>query len=132
MGAKPGAGDDIELVFGKARHRQVGLDTATAVQKLRVCEPTHGTIDGVGTEPRECRDRILAAHHILRKGRLVENAGMLANMMVLTCDGIKPVLAAHRVDVALFVACPRKPVGPFPTQLGAEHGILAFQRIIER
>ena len=130
--AEAGAGDDVESVFGEPRHREVGLDAAARVEKLRVGEAAGRLVDVVGADPVERAQAILAGQLVFGERRLVEDADRLAHMTMLLADGRKPVLPAHRIDVLRLDAFRREPVRPLPAELRAEHGAMRLQPVIER
>src|SRR3569833_4415504 len=51
---------------------------------------------------------------------------------MFSADRAKPVLTAHRVDVARFGALRRKPVWPFPAELAAEHRAAILEAPVKR
>jgi hypothetical protein len=128
MGAETRAGDDIEPVFGKARHGQVRFDAAAGVEQLRVGQPADRLADIIGADVTERRQRVGAADLVLGKRRLIENADLFADMAMLFADGVKPVLAAHRGDVAWLHAFGSKPVGPLPPEFRAKHRTVDLRR----
>ena len=132
VGAEAGAGDDVEFFLGKPRHGQVGLDAAARVEQLRVGEAAGRLVDVVGADPVERAQRILAGQFVFGEGRLVEDADRLAHMPVLVADRAEPVLPAHRIDVLRLDALRRKPVGPLPAELRAEHHVMRLQPLVER
>ena len=89
--------------------------------------------DVVGGDPRQRLLRIAADEHELSEGGLVEYCNALAGCLVLTADGIEPVLALVAVDVLGLLPARRigKPVRPFPTELLAKAGTFRLEPVVE-
>src|SRR5262245_51906774 len=51
---------------------------------------------------------------------------------MLAANRFEPVLSAERIDVPCRLSGTREPVGPLPSELGAEAGALVLEPVIER
>ena len=132
MAAKPGAGDDVEMILGQPCDGQISLDPAARVQKLGIGDPPRRAADMARTDPGQRGGGPRPRKLVFREGGLVEQACMGAHMGMFGPDRLKPVLAAHRIDVARLGAFGGEPVWPLPPQFGAEDGAMSLQPLIKR
>lgn len=131
MGARTGTGDDVEAVIGKARHGEVAFDATARVEDLRIGQASGWLGHIIGADPLKRIRRIRARHLVFGKGGLVEHTDLFAHMGMLLTHRPEPVLTTHGIVVARLHARGRKPVGPLPSELGAEHGAVLLQAFIE-
>ena len=133
MGAEAGAGDDVEIVFGKPRDGQVALDAAARVEQLRIGQPARPA-----WRRRWRRSSRAPSAHPCRSARIWRRRTgrrcrpLRAHARCSSPTGAEPVLPAHRIDVAAARCRRRKPVRPLPAELRAEHRACVFQPLIER
>ena len=99
MGAKSSACDEVELVFGKMRHRQVALDAAPRVEQLRVGDGAKRLGHVVGANPGERGFGSCSDHSELGEGALVNHPNTLPDGTMLLADVREPVLASVGIHV---------------------------------
>src|SRR6516164_8721714 len=90
-GDEVAAGRHPEALGGPARDRQVALDPAARIQKLRVDDRADRTVDVVVGEPLEQRQRARSLDVELAERGEVEEADALANRAVLDPDTVEEI-----------------------------------------
>src|SRR5262245_30507999 len=96
VGAKTGAGNDVEAVLGKAGDGEVGLDAAAVVEQLGVGDATGRMGHVIGADQRQSTACRGTGELEFGKGALVEQPDGIAHRAVLLADGSEPVLPTHR------------------------------------
>ena len=98
VGAEAGAGDDVEMVVGKARDGQVAFDAAARVEHLRVgrAGPAAWRRRWRQIQRQRRRRRPCPRISYLAKDDWSKSADALAHRPVLVADRVEPVAAGRR------------------------------------
>src|SRR5688572_7984553 len=110
------AGDDVEALGREAHDREIGLDAATLVAKLRVHDRAVGFSEIVGGDALERVERAAPGELEFAERALVEKRDALAHGAMLCGHGVEPV--RFRFEARL-VSGSSKPVRSLPSEFRA-------------
>jgi hypothetical protein len=126
------SGDEVEAVFREPGDRDIGLDAAAFVAKLRVDDGANRPIEIVASEALQQRECVGAAHFEFGERAHVDDGGTLAHGAVLVADRLERRPASERWHVDRPRSGLAEPVGPLPAELVAVDGAEFEQRRVQR
>jgi hypothetical protein len=126
--AEGAAGHHVEAVFVEPRESEIGLDTAALVAELGIDQRAFGLVEVAGGQPLQVGEGAGPRDLVLGEGTLVDQHRAFARGAAFVADRTEPVgPALEGGPVDRVGARRREPVGPFPAEARAEHGILRGQ-----